>query len=122
MIVSHHDFARTPEPRELDAIVGRAHSLGADIVKIATMVSDLEDHDRLVDLLRRHRGEALAVIGMGPFGTSLRAYLPCVGSRLTYGYMDQAAAPGQLSAAELVDRLTRDCPPYREARGHTPTF
>jgi 3-dehydroquinate dehydratase-1 len=113
-IVSHHDFARTPDADTLDAVVARATALGADVVKIATMVSGAADHHLLIDLLRRHqgRGPALALVGMGPQGTPLRSYLPCLGSRLTYGFLDQTAAPGQLPATELVRRLRADCPEY----------
>lgn len=116
VVVSHHDFEGTGDPRDLDGVVDRAQRLGADIVKIATRVDDLEDHDTLLDLLRRRRGQALAVIGMGAAGRSLRSYLPAVGSRLTYGFMDEAVAPGQLSATELVLRLMADCPAYAAYR------
>lgn len=119
VIVSHHDFAGTPALDVLEAIVSRAVALGADIVKLATMVRGPDDHDLLLELLRRHRAglsssapPALALVGMGPNGTALRAYLPCVGSRLTYGFLDQTAAPGQLAAPELVRRLRTDCPAY----------
>ena len=81
------------------------------------MIEETADHDRLIDLLRRHRGRptpALALIGMGALGTALRSYLPCVGSRLTYGYLDQTAAPGQLPASELMRRLRADCPAYSD--------
>jgi 3-dehydroquinate dehydratase-1 len=117
VIVSHHDFAQTPDTATLDVIAARARVLGADIVKIATMVNSLPDHDRLIDLQRRRRDESLALVGMGPLGTPLRTYLPCVGSRLTYGYLDQVAAPGQLHARELVRRLLTDCPAYARAHG-----
>lgn len=122
VIVSHHDFAGTPEGSDLDAVIVRASQLGPDVVKVATMVQGPEDHDRLIDLLRRHRDARaarpalapLALIGMGPLGTSLRSYLPCVGSRLTYGFLDRTAAPGQLSAPELMRRLRADCPAYSD--------
>jgi 3-dehydroquinate dehydratase-1 len=115
-IVSHHDFGGTPEIDALAAIVDEARHLGADIVKIATRVDALDDHDRLLEILRRGRAHALAIIGMGPFGTSLRTYLPCVGSRLTYGFLDEAAAPGQIAAPDLVARLVTDCPAYAARR------
>lgn len=115
-IVSHHDFGGTPDVDALDAIVEEARRLGADIVKVATRVDAVEDHDRLLELLRRGRARGLAVIGMGPFGTSLRTYLPCVGSRLTYGFLDEAAAPGQIAAPDLVARLVTDCPAYAARR------
>jgi len=116
VIVSHHDFERTAEADELDAVITRARALHPDVVKIATRVDDLEGHDRLLDLLRRHRGQALAVIGMGAIGRPLRSYLPAVGSRLTYGFVDAAAAPGQVHVSELVARLSADCPAYAARR------
>lgn len=115
-VVSHHDFAGTPDVETLEGLVDQARALGADLVKIATRVDALEDHDRLVELVRRRRDQPIAIVGMGPFGTSLRTYLPCVGSRLTYGFLDESAAPGQIAAPELVARLVSDCPAYAARR------
>lgn len=119
VIISHHDFAGTPDLAVLSALTDRARAAGADIVKVATAVDSLEAHDRLIDLLRAQRaspGASLAVIGMGPMGTSLRTYLPSVGSSLTYGYLDTVAAPGQIHARDLVRRLIADCPVYAHHR------
>ena len=119
VIISHHDFAGTPDLAVLTALTDRARAAGADIVKVATAVDSLEAHDRLIDLLRAQRaspGAPLAVIGMGPIGTSLRTYLPSVGSSLTYGYLDSVAAPGQIDARDLVRRLIVDCPAYADRR------
>ena len=85
-------------------------------MKIATLVETLEDHDRLIDLVRGGRDDSLAVIGMGPIGTPLRSYLPSIGSRLAYGYLDHVAAPGQIHAGDLVQRLISDCPTYAAYR------
>jgi len=120
-IVSHHDFAGTPDLDVLEDLVDQARRLGADLVKIATRVDGVNDHDRLVELMRRRREDPIAVIGMGPFGTPLRSYLPCVGSRLTYGFLDESAAPGQLAASDLVARLVTDCPAYAERRRQAPS-
>lgn len=119
VIVSHHDFTKTPGDAELDSLVDRGRALGADVVKIATAITSLQDHHRLLDLLRRHEvsgGTPLALIGMGALGTPLRSYLAAVGSRLTYGFLDSVAAPGQLHARELVHRLLADCPDYAQWR------
>ena len=92
VIISHHDFAGTPALPVLGALIDRARVAGADIVKVATAVDSLEAHDRLIDLLRAQRaapGAALAAIGMGPVGTSLRTYLPSVGSSLTASKSNQ---------------------------------
>lgn len=116
VIVSHHDFSGTPELGALTELVEQAAAMGADVIKIATLVSGVEDHEPLLDLVRAQRRRAIAVVGMGETGTSLRSYLPCIGSRLTYGFLDQTAAPGQLHARELVARLLSDLPEYRTAR------
>lgn len=42
---------------------------------------------------------------MGPQGEATRTLFPPLGSVLTYGYLDEAAAPGQPSAADLLDKL-----------------
>lgn len=117
-IVSHHDFAGTPDVATLEELNRRAAALGADIVKLAVMVNRLDDHAMLVDFIHRMRAHepAVAVIAMGPLGRSLRSYLPCIGSRLTYGYLDDVAAPGQPPAGELVTRLLADCPAYAASR------
>jgi len=112
VIVSHHDFTGTPDLASLEALCDRAAALGADIVKIAAFVRSLADHAPLIELLRRRRGQALAVIAMGPWGTALRSYLPVAGSRLTYGYLDTPVAPGQIAARAMIDRLRVDCPTY----------
>lgn len=128
VIVSHHDSTGTPEVESLGLLAERARALGADLVKIATSVDSLEGHDRLVAFLRTQRapsepgagaGGPLALIGMGSVGTPLRTYLPSVGSRLTYGFLDAVAAPGQLHAHELVRRLIADCPTYAAHRRRT---
>jgi 3-dehydroquinate dehydratase-1 len=119
VIVSHHDFTGTREVEALSALIERARGLGADIVKLATAVDSLEAHDRLIELMRAQRaspGAPVALVGMGPIGTPLRSYLPCVGSRLTYGYLDAVAAPGQIHAGDLVRRLIADCPSYADHR------
>ena len=40
VIISHHDFRRTPPRPELEAIVGRAFEIGADVAKIALATKD----------------------------------------------------------------------------------
>jgi len=49
----------------------------------------------------------LCVIGMGRAWSETRIEFATLGSCLTYGYLDKPAAPGQISAAELVRRLRR---------------
>ena len=45
-----------------------------------------------------------------------RTLFPTLGSCLTYGYLDESAAPGQVAASELVEKLALLFPPYRLGR------
>lgn len=105
VIASFHDFARTPSLDRLAAVVRKARSDGADIVKIATRVTRKEDVDILFKLLDLRRGTPMCVIGMGALGAATRVSLPCAGSCLTYGSIGRAAAPGQIPCRELAARL-----------------
>ena len=101
-IVSFHDFDETPSLNELEAIVRRTEKLGS-IVKVSTMAKTEKDVETLKELLARNSTQMpLCVIAMGSLGTETRISFAKLGSCLTYGYLDTPAAPGQLSAEELV--------------------
>jgi 3-dehydroquinate dehydratase-1 len=104
VIVSFHDFNRTPPVEELSRIATDAVKF-ASVVKIATMITDEADVEALKTLLARGCGVPLCVIGMGPMGTASRTLFPKLGSCLAYGYLDVPAAPGQLSAEQLLEQL-----------------
>jgi 3-dehydroquinate dehydratase-1 len=120
-IVSLHDFQRTPIDGDLVAILDAAKLRGADVVKIATTVAGTHDLERLLGLLLEHRDKGLIVIGMGPHGAASRVLFPLLGSLVTYGFLHQAAAPGQLSLAELVRELERYVPDFAAERRRAPT-
>lgn len=117
IIVSFHDFARTPPRAELDGIFARSAATGADIVKIATTTNALADVQTLIGVLDVHAAKRpLCVIGMGTLGQPLRVFLPAVGSALAYSYLDRPAAPGQLSAAHTADILRATVPAFAARR------
>ncbi len=109
-IASHHDFATTPDDDVLEALVHDAAARGADIIKVATTANSDVDRNRLLDLLRAHSDQNLIVIAMGAHGLASRVFFPLCGSLLTYGYLEHAVAPGQLSVEELRRELNRYCP------------
>ena len=49
---------------------------------------------------------------MGPHGVASRVFFPLFGSLLTYGFVGQAGAPGQLSLADLHAELCRYSPAF----------
>lgn len=110
LVVSHHDFERTPDLHELVRIVDRCRPAATTIAKIATTVRDEADREALLALLGR-RPNRTCVIGMGA-APELRIELPVRGSLLAYGYLTAPTAPGQLSAADTHARLLTASPLY----------
>ena len=118
LIVSHHDFARTPSLETLLDMVDRCHAISGAIAKIATAVRRDEDRHVLLELLAS-RPDRTCVIGMGA-SADLRIELAARGSMLAYGYLERATAPGQMSAAETHERLLTASPVY--AARHAPAL
>ena len=100
LIISHHDFGRTPARDALIDLRNKAFSLGADLFKVATLVQNKEDLLTLISLLKEPHKQV--VIGMGEQGRSLRAIGPLLGSSFTYVAPESTkTAPGQLTRHEL---------------------
>lgn len=114
-IISYHNFALTPSLADLRAIVARIRQLPHAVPKLAAMVNSEADIRILTELLQSELPQPICVIGMGPLGASTRTAFPALGSCLTYGHIDKSSAPGQLSAANLVDALRKTSPAYNRA-------
>lgn len=110
VIVSHHDFAKTPETAALQAWMER-FAAEADLLKIACQVNRPDDNIRLLALLE-HPPRPLVVIGMGPLGRITRLAAPLLGSPFTFASRRPGAetAAGQFDAATLA-RLLREVQP-----------
>jgi 3-dehydroquinate dehydratase-1 len=104
LIVSYHDFKKTPPIDELKKVVADAAEF-ATVVKIVTFTKTDEDVSVLRTLLHEKRSAALCVMGMGPLGPQTRVKFPKFGSCLAYGYLDAPVAPNQVSARELLQLL-----------------
>ncbi len=115
VILSFHDFEKTPPRPELERRVDRCFEAGADLAKIACLVTRPSDNARLLGLL--DSGRAILVAGMGPLGAVTRLAAPLLGSPFTYASLseDAAAAPGQVPA-ELLDRLLREIRSWHDPR------
>lgn len=108
LILSSHDFSRTPD--DLPSVFARLHSLAPDgaIVKLATKAESIID---AVCMLRDVREFILETgcdaIGlcMGEEGLITRILAPKVGAFLTFASAGQGgeSAPGQLPFREMLD-------------------
>jgi 3-dehydroquinate dehydratase-1 len=72
----------------------------AAIAKIAVTPQIPQDNLRILQFLL-DADTPLCMIAMGRLGRHLRAVAPIYGSALTYGFVTESTAPGQMSLAEL---------------------
>jgi len=100
VIVSYHDFQGMPTDLELAGIYQDMKKTNAAIAKIAVMPKTLRDNLRILQFLL-DADTPLCMIAMGRMGRHLRAVAPLYGSALTYGFVTQSTAPGQMRLAEL---------------------
>jgi len=100
IILSYHDFNKTPKLSFLKNIVLKSFLSGADFVKIACMVHCCADNLRLLNLLDingKYSGR-IVVVGMGKIGRVTRVASVLLGSPFNYSFFDgdDSMAPGQL--------------------------
>ncbi len=116
VIVSHHDFDRTPALDALETIVNEAKDVGADIVKISAMAQSRRDVRTLASLTLKMAELGLIVISMGSVGMVGRVMFPALGSRLTFSFIGDRSAPGQLSFSETFHLMRKFYPEFNEQK------
>ena len=94
VIGSFHDFEKTPSLDMLQAKCDKAVNLGADIIKIATLLESDADLLTLEDLLLEIE-TPLSISPLGEKGGEKRVHFAHLGSRLNYGYLDKPSVSGQ---------------------------
>jgi 3-dehydroquinate dehydratase-1 len=105
IILSWHDFAGTPEPERLEALLEEMLAADADLLKIVTLAQQPADCLRVLALIprARDRGREIIAFGMGRAGQWSRVVAPLLGSYLTFAPFSKkgASAPGQLTVNEI---------------------
>lgn len=96
VILSYHNFERTPSESELKQKIKKGFALGADVVKIATFAKTPKDNLTVLSLLKT--SQPLAVMCMGRHGKISRMVGEALGSQFTFAALDAASrtAPGQM--------------------------
>ncbi len=105
VVLSSHDFQRTPSLEALSRRATQAQAAGADVFKVATLTRTPVELARLVTFFAQHATRPISVMGMGPFGKVSRILFARLGSLLNYGYLHRPNADGQWEARELKTRL-----------------
>ncbi len=104
VIASFHNYQETPSTEEISLLIQQAKKWQADITKLALFTHNENDVNRLKNFLNEKN---ICLIGMGKEGIVTRTKFPLLGSCLTYGFLDNSAAPGQVSARELTNSLRK---------------
>lgn len=105
VVISFHDFAKTPPASTLDDIANRAQDAGADIVKIAATCNTPGDLHSLAEYTLRHRDKGLVTIGMGESGLVSRIFFPALGSLFTFASFGDGTAAGQIPLDKTAEYL-----------------
>ncbi len=105
MILSWHDYRKTPSDRALRARLVKGIRGGGSIVKMVPHALSLEDNLRVLNLIMHAKKSDQPVIAfcMGDKGRLSRIVSPYLGSLLTYAVLDKrdATAPGQMTIDEM---------------------
>ncbi len=105
LILSYHNFGRTPSLKELRRRLDDGYAAGADIVKIVSHAQEMVDNLKVLGLIpyaQRKQKEIIAFC-LGEKGKMSRVMAPLLGSYLTYASLNKGEelAPGQMTVREL---------------------
>lgn len=110
VIRSYHDFDKTGSVEELRSVVEKCRRDGADIVKIATMAQSQDDVARVMSMYDDAESGTLLAFCMGEDGRESR--IECLRRGAPFSYasvsVEECAAPGQWTAAEMSERVYGD--------------
>ena len=106
VILSSHNFDSTPPKENLIKDLEKMVCIGSDIIKIATMVKNLDDIISLLHLINYAKKKKIniIIIGMGEIGKITRIVSYLFGSKIIYcSIPGEKAAPGQFDYKKLIE-------------------
>ena len=104
VLLSSHDFEKTPPNEEIAACLQRMQDLGADLAKVAVMPQSEADVETLLSATRAFANTAdipAVTMSMGLLGQVSRTDGERFGSAMTFGAAGQTSAPGQPDVFDL---------------------
>ncbi|WP_420873327.1 type I 3-dehydroquinate dehydratase [Paenibacillus silvae] len=109
VILSNHDFDKTPRKAELINRLRKAQELGGDLPKIAVMPQSTADVLTLLqatwEMNELYADRPIITMSMAGKGVISRLSGEIFGSAVTFGSAGKASAPGQVAVAELRQML-----------------
>ncbi|MDD6400592.1 MAG: type I 3-dehydroquinate dehydratase [Lachnospiraceae bacterium] len=109
IIMSNHDFDKTPDKEEIVKRLTNMQLLGADIAKIAVMPQKTEDVFSLLqatmEMKDKETKTPLVTISMGKLGNISRVLGEVTGSAMTFAALEGGSAPGQMPISKVGEML-----------------
>jgi 3-dehydroquinate dehydratase I len=110
VILSNHDFDKTPAKEEIIGRLRKAQDLGGDLPKIAVMPQSTSDVLTLLDATNAmnelYADTPIITMSMAGKGVISRLAGEVFGSALTFGAAKKSSAPGQVPVTELRNILS----------------
>ncbi len=100
LLVSWHDFKKTPKSAELKNQINQMSKFSSN-VKIVSTAKSTEDATRMLELYSKKGKNNLISFAMGDAGRISRILCLYLGSPYTYVSLGKAVAPGQFSVDEV---------------------
>lgn len=105
VVLSNHDFDKTPDKEDIVGRLCKMQELGADIPKIAVMPQSKKDVLTLLaateEMATEHADRPIITMSMAGTGVVSRLAGEAFGSALTFGAAAKASAPGQMEVNDL---------------------
>ncbi len=108
IVMSNHDFQKTPSQDEIEKRLLKQDQMGADILKIAVMPKSKQDVFTLMNAtlkVSQQTIKPLLTMSMGQLGTISRVATANMGGSYSFGMIGQASAPGQIDVTKLKQIL-----------------
>lgn len=108
VIMSNHDFDKTPAQQEIEKRLLKQDQMGADILKIAVMPKTKQDVYTLMNAtlnVSEKSKKPLLTMSMGQLGTISRIATANMGGSMSFGMIGEASAPGQIDVTQLKQFL-----------------
>ena len=100
LLVSWHDFKKTPKSSELKKKLNQMSKTSSNL-KIVSTAKSTDDSTRMLELYSKKGKNNLISFAMGDFGRISRILCLYLGSPYTYVSLGKAVAPGQFSIDEV---------------------
>lgn len=108
VVMSNHDFQKTPSQDEIEKRLLKQDQMGADILKIAVMPKSKQEVFTLMNAtlkVSQQTTKPLLTMSMGQLGTISRVATANMGGSYSFGMIGQASAPGQIDVTKLKQIL-----------------